>query len=117
MVQGRTLKLSDIATVERGYEDPATFLIRNNGEEALLLDVVMREGWNGLDLGKALDAETAKINENMPLGMALVKVTDQSVNIASAVDEFMVKFFVALLVVMVVCFVSRSQAHASWAHR
>jgi multidrug efflux pump subunit AcrB len=28
------------------------------------------------------------------------------VNIASAVDEFMVKFFVALLVVMVVCFVS-----------
>ena len=117
VVQGRTLKLSDIATVERGYEDPATFLIRNNGEEALLLDVVMREGWNGLDLGKALDAETAKINENMPLGMALVKVTDQSVNIASAVDEFMVKFFVALLVVMVVCFVSRSQAHASWAHR
>jgi multidrug efflux pump subunit AcrB len=42
----------------------------------------------------------------MPLGMTFAKVTDQSVNIASAVDEFMVKFFVALLVVMVVCFVS-----------
>ncbi len=106
VVQGRTLKLSDVATVERGYEDPATFLIRNQGEPALLLGIVMRDGWNGLDLGKALDAETAKINESMPLGMTLMKVTDQSVNISSAVDEFMIKFFVALLVVMVVCFVS-----------
>ncbi|MBX8486834.1 efflux RND transporter permease subunit [Pseudomonas cichorii] len=105
-VQGRTLKLSDIATVERGYEDPATFQVRNNGEPALLLGVVMREGWNGLDLGKALDAETTKINDGMPLGMTLSKVTDQSVNISSSVDEFMVKFFIALLVVMLVCFLS-----------
>lgn len=106
VVQGRTLQLSDVATVERGYEDPATFLIRNQGEPALLLGIVMREGWNGLDLGKALDAETARINEGMPLGMTLTKVTDQSVNISSAVDEFMMKFFAALLVVMVVCFIS-----------
>lgn len=105
-VKGRTLKLSDVATVERGYQDPATFLVRNNGEPALLLGVIMRDGWNGLDLGQALDKETAQINAAMPLGMSLSKVTDQSVNISSAVDEFMVKFFVALLVVMVVCFVS-----------
>ncbi|CAI2476713.1 Cation efflux system protein CzcA [Serratia ficaria] len=106
VAQGRTLQLSDVATVERGYEDPATFLVRNQDEPALLLGIVMREGWNGLDLGKALDEETAKINEGMPLGMTLTKVTDQSVNISSAVDEFMIKFFVALLVVMAVCFVS-----------
>jgi multidrug efflux pump subunit AcrB len=104
--QGRTLKLADIATVERGYEDPATFLIRNNGEPALLLGVVMRDGWNGLDLGKALDGEVASINKDVPLGMSLAKVTDQAVNISGAVDEFMIKFFVALLVVMVVCFLS-----------
>lgn len=106
IAQGKTLKLSDVATVERGYEDPPTLLIRHQKEPTLLLGIVMREGWNGLDLGKALDAETTKINENMPLGMTLTKVTDQSVNISSAVDEFMIKFFVALLVVMVVCFVS-----------
>ncbi|MCA6916631.1 efflux RND transporter permease subunit [Pectobacterium versatile] len=106
VAQGRTLKLSDVATVSRGYEDPSTFLVRNQGEPALLLGVVMREGWNGLTLGKALDAETARINEGMPLGMTLSKVTDQSVNISSSVDEFMIKFFVALLVVMAVCFVS-----------
>lgn len=106
VAQGRALKLSDVADVERGYEDPATFLVRNDGEPALLLGIVMREGWNGLDLGKALEAETAKINESMPLGMTLSKVTDQAVNITSSVDEFMIKFFVALLVVMLVCFLS-----------
>ncbi|MEQ4315097.1 efflux RND transporter permease subunit [Pseudomonas syringae] len=106
VAQGRTLKLSDIATVKRGYEDPATFMIRNGGEPALLLGIVMRDGWNGLDLGQALDHETSAINAELPLGMSLNKVTDQAVNISSAVDEFMIKFFVALLVVMLVCFIS-----------
>ena len=104
--QGRTLKLSDIATVKRGYEDPATFMVRNGGQPALLLGIVMREGWNGLDLGKALDKEVGAINADMPLGMSLTKVTDQAVNIAAAVDEFMLKFFAALLVVMLVSFIS-----------
>ncbi|MDU8431836.1 efflux RND transporter permease subunit, partial [Pseudomonas syringae pv. actinidifoliorum] len=106
VAQGRTLKLADIATVKRGYEDPATFMIRNGGEPALLLGIVMRDGWNGLDLGKALDHEVGAINAELPLGMNLNKVTDQAVNISSAVDEFMIKFFVALLVVMLVCFIS-----------
>ncbi|KFX26639.1 efflux RND transporter permease subunit [Ralstonia solanacearum] len=104
--QGRTLKLSDIATVKRGYEDPATFMVRNGGQPALLLGIVMREGWNGLDLGKALDKEVSAVNADMPLGMSLTKVTDQAVNISAAVDEFMLKFFAALLVVMLVSFVS-----------
>ncbi|QSB53519.1 efflux RND transporter permease subunit [Acinetobacter calcoaceticus] len=104
--QGRTLKLSDIATVKRGYEDPATYIIRNDGEPALLLGVVMREGWNGLDLGKALENEVGSINEDLPLGISLNKVTDQAVNISSSVNEFMIKFFAALLVVMFVSFIS-----------
>lgn len=104
--QGRTLKLSDIATVKRGTEDPATFMIRNGGEPTLLLGVVMREGLNGLDLGKSLEKEVSSINEDLPLGISLNKVTDQAVNISSSVDEFMIKFFAALLVVMFVSFIS-----------
>ncbi|WP_336777716.1 efflux RND transporter permease subunit [Pantoea sp. USHLN256] len=101
-----TLRLADVAKIERGYVDPPDFLIRNDGEPALMLSVVMREGWNGLELGKALEKEVGNINDGMPLGMTLSRVSDQAVNISSAVDEFMIKFFVALLVVMVVCFIS-----------
>src|SRR5690348_79826 len=103
---GRTLKLSDIAEVKRGYEDPATFLIRHNGQPALLLSIVMKEGWNGLDLGKALVAEQKKISAGLPAGISFSKVTDEAVNIREAVDEFMLKFFVALAVVMIVSFIS-----------
>lgn len=106
LVNGNTLKLSDVADIKRGYEDPSTFLIRNNGEDALVLGIVMRDGWNGLALGKALEQEASAINAELPVGMSLSKVTDQSVNISEAIGEFMLKFFVALVVVMVVSLVS-----------
>lgn len=103
---GRSFKLSDIAEVERGYEDPATFLIRHNGEPAMVLGVVMKDGWNGLVLGKALDTEEKKIASGLPAGLSFTKITDQAVNIHEAVDEFMLKFFVALGVVMLVSLIS-----------
>ncbi|MDA9433823.1 efflux RND transporter permease subunit [Bradyrhizobium sp. CCBAU 51627] len=103
---GRMLKLSDIAEVRRGYEDPPTYLIRHQGEPTILLGVVMQEGWNGLALGKALEERSAAIAQTLPLGMTLDKVTDQAVNISSAVDEFMLKFAMALGVVLLVSLLS-----------
>jgi multidrug efflux pump subunit AcrB len=102
----QSFKLSDIAEVTRGYEDPATFVIRHNGEPSLLLSVVMKEGWNGLDLGNALRAESERISANLPLGVGLKKITDQAVNIRSAVNEFMIKFAMAVGVVMLVSLLS-----------
>jgi multidrug efflux pump subunit AcrB len=102
----QSFKLSDIAEVTRGYEDPATFIIRHNGVPSLLLSVVMKEGWNGLDLGKALRAESDRISSGLPLGIALKKVTDQAVNISSSIDEFMIKFAMAVCVVMLVSLLS-----------
>lgn len=103
---GRMLKLSDIAEVRRGYEDPPTFLIRSEGEPAMMLAVVMQTSWDGLALGKALKEKTAAIAQTLPLGTTLDKVTDQAVNIASAVNEFMLKFAMALGVVMLICLLS-----------
>ncbi|MBX3568702.1 MAG: efflux RND transporter permease subunit [Rhizobiaceae bacterium] len=103
---GRTLKLSDIAEVRRGYEDPATYLIRHQGEPAIMLAAVMQDGWDGLALGKALEDRTAAIAGTLPLGMTLDKVTDQAVNITHAVDEFMMKFAMALGVVLLIALIS-----------
>ncbi|MBB3934123.1 efflux RND transporter permease subunit [Aureimonas phyllosphaerae] len=103
---GRTLRLSDIAEVRRGYEDPATFRIRTEGEPALMLGVVMQDAWNGLDLGKALEAKTAEIGARLPLGLSLTKVTDQAVNISGSINEFMVKFVMALGVVLLVSLIA-----------
>jgi multidrug efflux pump subunit AcrB len=103
---GRTFKLSDIASITRGYEDPAQFVVHHNGDPAMMLDVVMKDQYNGLDLGRALDAEQAKLQKDLPTGITFVKVIDQAEVIQDAVGEFQLKFFVALLVVMVVSLVS-----------
>ena len=92
--------------MRRGYEDPATYLIRHDGEPALVLGVVMQDGWNGLALGKSLEAAARDIAAGLPLGMSFSKITDQAVNIGEAYGEFMLKFAVALAVVMVVSLVS-----------
>lgn len=102
----QSFKLSDIADVTRGYEDPATFVVRHNGQHSLLLSVVMKDGWNGLDLGKALQTESGRISSSLPLGVSLKKITDQATNIRSAVNEFMVKFAMAVAVVMLVSLLS-----------
>lgn len=103
---GKTLQLSDIASIRRGYEDPATFLIRNDGEPSLVLGVVMKDRYNGLALGKALEQEAGSISKDLPVGLTFSKITDQAVNISEAYNEFMVKFVVALAVVIVVSLLS-----------
>ena len=101
-IDGRSFRLGDIAEVRRGYADPATYLVRHDGAPAIMLGVVMRERWNGTVLGEALAHEVAEIRAELPAGMSLTQTADQSKNIAYAYNEFMLKFVVALGVVMIV---------------
>ncbi len=103
---GTAMRLSDVATVKRGYEDPATYRIRSQGEDALMLSVVMKKGWNGLELGKALNTQLEAIRSELPLGMTLEKVSDQAVNIDAAVGQFTKTFIEALVIVLIVSLIS-----------
>ncbi|KQP52753.1 efflux RND transporter permease subunit [Methylobacterium sp. Leaf108] len=102
----RSLKLGDIAEVKRGSEDPKSFAIRNDGEPALMLGLVMKPGFNGLKLGEALNAEEVAIRHALATGITFTKITDQAKVIDDAIHEFMVKFFTALGVVIVVSLVA-----------
>ena len=102
----RSLKLGDIAEVRRGYEDPKVFAVRNDGEPALVLGLVMKPGFNGLSLGAALNAEEVAIHHALPTGVTFTKITDQAKVIDDAIHEFMVKFFTALSVVIFVSLVA-----------
>ena len=103
---GKLLKIGDVAEVTRGYEDPATKKIRHQGEPSLILALVMKKGFNGLTLGKLLKAEEAAIHQELPVGLVLSKVSDQSHVISEATHEFMIKFVAALAVVIVVSLVT-----------
>ncbi|MCY1262335.1 Nickel and cobalt resistance protein CnrA [compost metagenome] len=101
-IGGRLLRLADIATVRRGYEDPPSYLVRSQGQDALLLGVVMAGGANGLELGKQLAGFLARERQTLPLGMTLDILTNQADVVASAVDLFQIKFLIAVLVVVAV---------------
>jgi multidrug efflux pump subunit AcrB len=66
----------------------------------------MKERWNGLDLGEALTEAEKTLGDALPVGVTISKVTDQAVNIEESIDEFTLKFVVALAVVMVVSLLS-----------
>jgi len=102
----RIFRLGDIARVRHGYQDPPDFLIRAEGEDALVLGVVMAEGVNGLELGDRLQAFIDAERARLPLGMHIEILTNQAEAIAAAVNLFQLKFLIAVLVVMAVSFVA-----------
>ena len=55
-VNGRMLRLSDIAEVHRGFADPPQPLFRVNGEPAIGLAIAMRDGGDILALGRNIQA-------------------------------------------------------------
>jgi len=101
-IGGKLIKLSDLATVRRGYEDPARYMVRDAGKDAIILAVTMKKGENGLHLGARLDEFLAKERARLPLGMELTQLTNQAEAIAGAVNLFQVKFLIAVLVVVLV---------------
>ena len=105
-VNGRTFRVGDVATVSRGYEDPPSFIAHFNGDEALALSVRMRVGANGLALGKALDQAVEDLRKTLPLGVEVHQATNQAQVIGEAVDEFQLKFVVAIGVVLLISFIA-----------
>lgn len=101
-VGGRLVRLSDIAVIRRGYEDPPTYMIRSRGQDAMLLGVVMKKGENGLEFGERLKHFVEVEKSLLPLGMEMAVLTNQEEAIDAAVHLFQKKFMIAVVVVMAV---------------
>jgi len=103
---GGSLRVADVATVNRGYADPPDGLVRDAGRPAVTLSIAMAPGADGLALGQHLRDAADGIRRQLPAGVSLTQVEDQSENIREAVNTFLIKFFCALAVVLVVAFVT-----------
>jgi multidrug efflux pump len=103
---GRVFRLSDIATVKRGYEDPPGFVVREGGRPAVGLGVSMQDGANILTLGENLTQALAAITAELPLGIEITQVADQPHIVDESVSEFLHTFIEALGIVLLVSFVT-----------
>jgi multidrug efflux pump len=105
-VGGRNLRIADIAEVRRGYQDPASFSMRFMGKPTLGLGIVMLAGGNMQALGKALDAQMAAIQDDLPVGVTVHKVAFQPDVVDRSFSEFVHSLLEALGIVLAVSFVS-----------
>ncbi|MEA5670116.1 efflux RND transporter permease subunit [Pseudomonas sp. MH2] len=105
-VGDRTFRIGDVAEVHRGFNDPPAPRMRFMGEDAIGLAVSMKDGGDILVLGKALEAEFARLAHNLPAGMELRKVSDQPAAVKAGVGEFIQVLVEALVIVLLVSFFS-----------
>jgi multidrug efflux pump len=105
-VGDRTFRISDLADVRRGFNDPPAPRMRFMGQDAIGLAVAMKDGGDILVLGKALEGEFARLQNNLPAGMELRKVSDQPAAVKTGVGEFVQVLAEALGIVLLVSFFS-----------
>lgn len=105
-VDGRMLRLSDIARIRRTYSDPPQPLFHVNGERAIGLAIAMRDGGDILALGRNLKWAMAEITAGLPVGIEPRLVADQAATVDSAIAEFMTSLWQAVGIILAVSFVT-----------
>ncbi len=105
-VNNRFFRLSDIATITRGYTDPPSTLFRFNGESAIGLAIGMKQGANLLEFGAAVEEQIERIQAELPVGVDVHLVSDQPLIVEEAVSGFTQALFEAVIIVLVVSFIS-----------
>ncbi|RCS23104.1 AcrB/AcrD/AcrF family protein [Phyllobacterium salinisoli] len=102
----RVTRLGDIADVTAGLEDPVARKFRFNGEDSVQIGVVMAKGFNVIDVGKAVEATYERFASTLPHGVEINQISNQPEVVTEAVGEFMTALGEALIIVLVVSFLS-----------
>ncbi|WP_309043563.1 efflux RND transporter permease subunit [Marinobacter sediminicola] len=97
--------LGDIANVYRGQQEPATNVLRFNGEQAIGLAISARSGSNVITMGEGLDARLEQLKPQIPLGMTLNPISIQSDAVSEAISGFTVSLLQAVAIVVLVLLV------------
>ncbi|ODT17142.1 MAG: ACR family transporter [Kaistia sp. SCN 65-12] len=105
-INDRFFKLTTIATVEEGYVDPPSKMFRVNGKPAIGLGMSMKAGGNNLDFGLGLAKIAAQLQQEFPIGIDVVLVSDQPQVVKHSIAGFTDALLEALIIVLAVSFLS-----------
>ena len=94
---GQTIRLKDIARIERRYPEPTSYVTKD-GNRALVLSVEMRSGNNIVKFGEEVDKVLKDFQRTLPDGVSLYRITD----LPQVVDQSIWSFFKDLLTAMLV---------------
>ena len=103
--EGTIVRLSDIATVKRAYQNPQRLLIRYNGKPAIGLGISNVSGANVSKMGADIDAKLAETESRRPIGVVVEEFYHQGKIVDAAVWDFVLNVFAALLIVLITLFI------------
>lgn len=98
----RPYQLKDIARIEDGLEDIRR-LSRVNGQTALGLGIRKQRGTNAVAIGKAIKAQVAQLQKDLPKDIALGVNFDGTVAVEENVHELQLTLVLATLLTALVC--------------
>lgn len=98
--------LRDLATVTRGYVEPASSRVTVNGVPALALGISMREGGNALALGRQVETLLAGLQQTYPHGIEFETLQFQPDRVDRKIGDFTGNLVQAVLIVAVVLLLS-----------
>ena len=101
---GHTIRLKDVATVERKYKAPTSY-VEYNGDKALVMSIEMRSGNNIVSFGKDIDKIVSEYSENLPDSVTITKISDQPKVVDTSVWAFVRDLVIAMIVVILVMLV------------
>ncbi|MEM8547341.1 MAG: efflux RND transporter permease subunit, partial [Pseudomonadota bacterium] len=96
---GSIIRLGEVADVSRGYEDPASQLIRYNGELAIGLGISNLPGANVVKLGQAVDAKLTELGSLIPAGVTMNEYYHQGSVVDESIQSFASNVIAALVIV------------------
>ena len=94
--------LRDIATVQRGYVDPPTQILRYDGHQAVGFGISTTPGGNVVIMGEAIDERLRELEPRIPMGIELGILSLQSEAVTTAIDGFLISLVEAVAIVVVV---------------
>lgn len=98
---GQTVRLADVARIERCYEEPASFITKD-GNNALVLSVEMRPGNNIVKFGEAVDKVLKDFQRTLPDDVSIYRITDLPKVVDDSIWSFLKDLITAILVVILV---------------
>jgi multidrug efflux pump subunit AcrB len=99
---GRQLFLKDVATIERGDQEPPRRLLRYDGKPAIGLGISTVQGGNVVTMGNGIRRKLEQLEEYRPVGIELGEINFQPTAVTAAVSEFMWNLGKAVSIVFVV---------------
>jgi multidrug efflux pump subunit AcrB len=99
---GRQLFLKDVATLERGDQDPPRRLLRYDGKPAIGLGISTVLGGNVVTMGDGVRRKLDQLRQYQPVGIELGEINFQPKAVSSAINEFMFNLAKAVTIVFVV---------------